>query len=324
MQDATFLRRRASALAMKNVPLINMPPSRNDAAPASDAPLRVLILTDHVGGGTGQHILSLLTAFDPARASVVVLSAGRIHADSPTAQLVRRIPPLSHLDRFPFAQVHTVRALIEELRRTPVDVLHTYGFWPLLYGRLLKRLGVVHHLIENREDDGHLWSATSYRMLRFGKHVPDRILCVSRSVATHVAANERRDGKIIEVIENGATRSEVRYTSEDARRLLGLPPGAFVVGTVASNIDRPIKGIRYLVEAMPTILERVPDAWFLVVGDRSPDSSVEEEMELRHVMHRVVLTGYRDDVADLYPAMDVLVMPSLSEGLPIAPLEAMR
>ena len=316
----TLLRRRRSATSLLHE---GVPPASNGAAPPSGAPSRVLIVTDHIGGGTGRHILSLLGAFDPARASVVVISEGRVHAECLAARLVRRIPRLLRLDRFPFAQAHSLFVLIEELQRAPVDVLHVYGLWPILYGRLLKRLGLVHHLVENREDEGTTWGRHCYWLLRVGRHLADRVVCISRSVATYVAAKEGLD-QAIEVIENGAARTEARYTREDARRLLGLPPGAFVVGTVASHLDRTIKGIRYLVEATPEILRHVPEAWFVMLGERSPDSSVVRELHQRQIMHRVVLPGYRDDVADLYPAMDVLALPSLSEGLSIALLEAMR
>lgn len=316
----TLLTRRRSSTSLLHE---GVPPVINGAALPSGTPSRVLIVTDHMGGGTGRHILSLLGSFDPARASVVVVSEGRVHAECPAARLVRRIPRLSHLHRFPFAQAHNFHVLIEELQRAPVDVLHVYGLWPIMYGRLLKRLGLVHHLVENREDDGHNWGRHCYWLLRAGRHLADRVVCISRSVATHVAAREGLD-LAIEVIENGAVRTEARYTREEARRLLGLPTGAFVIGTVASHLDRPIKGIRYLVEATSEILRHVPEAWFVMVGERSPDSSVVRELHQRQIIHRVVLPGYRDDVADLYPAMDVLALPSLSEGLSIALLEAMR
>jgi glycosyltransferase involved in cell wall biosynthesis len=293
-------------------------------AQPSDAPLRVLILTDHVGGGTGRHILSLVGAFDPARAQVVVMSEGSVHSESPEALRVRRMPRLSHLHRFPFAQAHSLRLLMAELRRSPVDVLHTYGLWPILYGRLLKKLGRVQHLVENRECDGPTWGMHCDPVLRASGSAADRVICVSRSVAEDVAAREGLGDRAIEVIENGATKTEARYSREEARRLLGLPPEAFVIGCVASHIDRPVKGITHLAGAAPEILRRVPDAWFVIVGGRSPGSPVEGEMQRRQIMHRVVLPGYRDDVADLYPAMDVLAMPSLSEGLSIALLEAMR
>jgi len=292
--------------------------------PALDAPLRVLIVTDHVGGGTGQHILSLLTAFDRARIAVAVLSEGKVHSDIPAASLVRRMPRLSLLHRFPFAQAHSLWVLTGELRRSKVDLLHTYGLWPVFYGRFLKRIGSVRHLVENREDDGHIWGTRWYWLLRRTRSSPDRVICVSRAVAQVVAEKEQIDERALVVIENGAPRSAVRYTRDSARALFGLPPGAFVIGAVASNIDRPIKGFRHLIEALPIIVRKVPEARLLLLGDRSPDSPIVQELERRELMQYAVLGGYRDDVADLYPAMDVVAMPSLSEGLPITPLEAMR
>ncbi|MBV6521916.1 MAG: D-inositol-3-phosphate glycosyltransferase [Gemmatimonadaceae bacterium] len=289
-----------------------------------ERPLRVLILADHIGGGTGQHILSLASAFDPGRASVQVMSEGRVHGVTPAAQRVRQIPRLSRLHRFPFAQVHTVLTLVRTLRREPVDVLHTYGLWPVLYGRLLKRLGIVDALVENREDDGHIWGPRPYPLLRATRGIPDRVIAVSHAVAEHVATNEGLDDRVLVAILNGATRTESRYSRESARDLLGIPHDAFVVAAVASNVDRPVKGVRYLVAAFSSVAAALPHARLLLLGDRLPDSAVARDVADRGMTDRVIFAGYRDDVSDLYPAMDLLVMPSLSEGLPIALLEAMR
>ncbi len=297
--------------------------SDRGSAGLSAAPVRVFIVADHIGGGTGRHILSLLESFDPSRVSAVVASEGRVHGESLAVQQVKLIPRLSHFHRFPFAQVHSLLALVKELRRVPVDVLHVYGFWPILYGRFLKIVGLAPHLVENREDDGHNWGWHCYWMLRLGRKIPDRVVCISRSVKEHVAEREQL-GRAIEVIENGAVRTGVKYTRDEARRLLGLPTEAFVIGTVVSQLDRPIKGIRYLVQAIPEILRQDPDAWVVILGEYSPDSLVVQELCRQQVMHRVVLAGYRNDATDLYPAMDVSVLPSLSEGLSMTILEAMR
>lgn len=290
-------------------------------APTSRAPLRVLMVTDHIGGGTGGHILSLLQAFDPAVVSVDVISEGTIFMGGSVAQRVRRIPPLPFLHRFPFGQAHFVRALMRELRHKPVDVLHTYGLWPHLYGRLLKRLGLVRCVVENRESDGHTWSPRFYPLLRASGHIPDRVVCVSHSVASHVTADEGIRGEALVVIENGSA-DIARNTRADARRLLGLPLDAFVVGSVVSQLDRPIKGIRYLVDAALEISRKVPGALVVIIGDTT-NSAIAAAVREGASSQCVVLPGYRDDVGDLYPAMDVFALPSLSEGLPVAPIEAM-
>jgi glycosyltransferase involved in cell wall biosynthesis len=79
-----------------------------------------------------------------------------------------------------------------------------------------------------------------------------------------------------------------------------------------------------LIEAFGAVLEKVPEARLLLLGDRLPNSPIARELSDRDLLKYAVFGGYRDDVGDLYPAMDVVAMPSLSEGLPLTPLEAMR
>jgi len=104
-----------------------------------------------------------------------------------------------------------------------------------------------------------------------------------------------------------------------ARRALGVEPArplAVAVGRLS-----PEKGHQVLLDAMPSVLREVPGAVLLLAGDGP------EEARLRHrarpLGDAVRFLGYRRDVADVYAAADVVVLPSLSEGLPNAALEGM-
>ena len=91
-----------------------------------------------------------------------------------------------------------------------------------------------------------------------------------------------------------------------------------------ANLNRPVKGGEYFVEAAPLIIEAVPEARFLVVGEGALIPALRERAQRLGVGDRIVFAGYRHDVDACYAAMDLSVLTSLSEGLSIALLESMR
>ena len=101
------------------------------------------------------------------------------------------------------------------------------------------------------------------------------------------------------------------------RRKLGLPADALVVGHVGRFDSQ--KNHRFLVE----IFEKMTvDAWLLLVGDGVLRPDVEQQAATLGIRDRIIFTGVRTDVDRLLQAMDVFLMPSLFEGLPVSIVEA--
>jgi glycosyltransferase involved in cell wall biosynthesis len=102
---------------------------------------------------------------------------------------------------------------------------------------------------------------------------------------------------------------------------LGFDPGDVVVGQIAKFDVQ--KAQDDLAAAIPLVLESCPSAKFLFVGDGALRPQIEDQVARLGVDRQVVFTGYRDDVALLLKALDVVVLPSRWEGLPLVLLEAM-
>ena len=121
---------------------------------------------------------------------------------------------------------------------------------------------------------------------------------------------------------NGVNVKRFSPGRSDVRARFGLPADAPVVGYVG-RLTRD-KGIPDLVEAFDAILEAEPGAHLLLVGwvdaaeDRLP-SYIQQRIENHPRIH---CTGFVDDTAPYYRAMDVMVLPSLREGFPNVVLEA--
>jgi glycosyltransferase involved in cell wall biosynthesis len=83
------------------------------------------------------------------------------------------------------------------------------------------------------------------------------------------------------------------------------------------------KGHRTLLRAMSTVVRSVPEARLQICGDGPERSAIVRRAEANGLAENVVLLGFVQDVRPLLAAADVFVMPSLSEGLGVAVLEAM-
>jgi glycosyltransferase involved in cell wall biosynthesis len=116
-------------------------------------------------------------------------------------------------------------------------------------------------------------------------------------------------------------RSVSAGTRSKLRDELDIPPQSPVLGLVGRMF--PVKGHRQMLEMLPAILQRMPDAVLLLVGD-GPERPRCEALATELGLHRNVrFAGQRNDVAKLLKACDLIVVPSESEGLPLTAIEAM-
>jgi glycosyltransferase involved in cell wall biosynthesis len=106
-----------------------------------------------------------------------------------------------------------------------------------------------------------------------------------------------------------------------ARRELGLDADQPVVMTVGRLTV--MKGHRYLIEAVPELLDSFPDLAVVVIGDGHLRAALMDRVARLGVDHAVRFAGHRSDARGLLDAADVFVLPSRHEGMPLAVLEAM-
>lgn len=213
----------------------------------------------------------------------------------------------------------TLRSLI---RRERIELVHTHT---LAAANALGRIGarfsgarVVSHLhIEN-----HFRAATA-PVLRTLDNVTARLCSALVAVSEDTRLAYERQGypRRIEVVYNGVD-GEFAGAGDRVREEFGVPNGAPLVGEIGRLCD--VKGQRELIAA----LADVPDVRAMLVGaDLEQDGAFQVELERRAadlgVRDRVVFAGRRDDVPDVLAALDVVVLPSLTEGLPLVVLEAM-
>ncbi len=113
----------------------------------------------------------------------------------------------------------------------------------------------------------------------------------------------------------------VQQDGELARGMLGIPPEAYVVGSVGRL--RPQKGYHIWLTAAAEVRSAIPHAYFVLIGDGELRPQLEQQAHDLGIAEAVTFLGPRHDVEALYPLFDLFVSSSLWEGLPTVILEAM-
>ncbi len=146
----------------------------------------------------------------------------------------------------------------------------------------------------------------------------DRIIAVSEGIGAFFPAERRR------LIPNGIDLR--RFVPDErrrveARRRWGIVDKAFVIGTVG-RLSRE-KNQRLLLDAAGRLRRDIPGLCVLIAGDGPAEEDLKAVCRRRGLEDRVRFVGRLPEALDAYAAMDVFVLPSLTEGIPLALLEAM-
>lgn len=151
-------------------------------------------------------------------------------------------------------------------------------------------------------------------------HVVAVSAAVRKSIGPGLLPPER-----LTVVHNGVPPRNMATPGSRSRvrEALGLAPTALVLGSVANLHAR--KGLEHLLTAIVRLVEEFPCLHWLAVGrDDGEGGRLDRMAHDAGIARRLHRVGFRFDARDLLPALDVFVLPSLFEGLPVALIEAME
>jgi glycosyltransferase involved in cell wall biosynthesis len=219
--------------------------------------------------------------------------------------------------RRPF-DVGGIRRYLREIRP---HIVHTFLRTASLYGRLaaiLERVPVIVGTEVNIYRQKVWQHVLAERLLMRGT---SRVIASAGLVKDFYVEQIHADPAKVDVIYNAVDWSQLDTTvsRDDLRASLGLARDAKVAGVIARLTEQ--KGHRFLFEAMGRA--RLADVHLLVVGDGELREVLQQDAARRGLTARVHFLGARRDLGNLLGAMDVFVLPSLWEGLPLSLVLAM-
>lgn len=221
------------------------------------------------------------------------------------------------------ADFEYLRGLAREMRSFAPDVVHTHLLGSAVYGNLaalcvdgLPTICTLHGRPDVPDPD------------RF-RAVKARVLTRSSNTIAYVSEDLRRwaepflgvPHRLGRVVHNGVRFDDPRPSGRE-RAECGVGPGEVLIGAVG-NV-RPAKDYATLLRAAALVRARRPDVRFAIAGDdRTPLTARLKGLSTDlGVSDGIVFLGFRSDVAELLSSFDVFVSSSLTEGLPLATVEA--
>lgn len=208
------------------------------------------------------------------------------------------------------------------LRKTGASVLQTHGYKPNVLGLFLSRLtGTPWVAFIHGDTNENAKVRFYFKMERFFARRADRIVAVCEAMKKRLVGGGFPENRTVAV----PNALEIKPGEGDqpglSREAFGLGASDTVLGVVGRF--SPEKGHAVFLEALRLVRERHVGIKALLVGDGQEESALRDFCAAHGLSDSVVFAGYQKDVAPFYRLMDVLVIPSFSEGMPNVALEGM-
>jgi glycosyltransferase involved in cell wall biosynthesis len=285
----------------------------------SQSPLRLAHLIESDGPGGAERVVADLASEFQARGdnNVVFLPA---NGDGWLArQLQGTGVTIEHfrIDR-PFSPA-CARSLADGFRRHRIDLAHSHEFSMAVYGAWASWLAGVQHVITMHGSRYYAAHLRRRLAMRAAIAMSGRTIAVSHSLADHLSKDLHIRRSRIDTILNGVR--PFKPTQSTLRKELRLADDERLIVSVG-NLYR-LKGHEYLIDALGMLAANHPRVHLAISGRGDMATALVARARALGVSNRLHLLGLRSDVPAVLAAADIFVLPSLSEGLPLALLEAM-
>jgi len=292
--------------------------------------LKVLhVITDTNIGGAGRYLLYLLP--QPAFRDVDIAVAcpdGELSVRLEAAGIRR----LNISGRDISFSPRLTRELAALVKAEKPDIVHTHGS---LSGRIaarMRKIPVVYtkHGQVRTPDRRGIASSQAGPFTRLVNRVATRVLADRVIAVSDRVRKELEDSGIqpsmITVIPNGIDLSPYRQKAKRTSKAKAADADAqgkrsFLIGTVARL--SPEKGIDTLLDAAKIVVTSYPSARFVIAGTGPLERELAQKVRDLRLENCVRMAGFVDNVPGLFSGLDLYVLPSDTEGIPLALLEAM-
>lgn len=298
----------------------------------SENKIMVMILINQLGyGGAPKLIFDLVRAFNKEYFEVkVAMWGGRRDLYEDISQLGVEVIDFQGKTKY---DIIAFLRLYKYLKKNKVNILHTHLPFSHIIGRLAGRLAGVPKIVSTLHNVYQSQHLVSSLIDRWSLDFSDIVTAVSPSVEISYFQNSKvfeiedlNNGKDHFTIYNGVDISKIDYflnkvNKEEKATSLRLVSNKFNI--ICAARLHPNKGHIYLIKAIAKISYYSQDIHLYLLGDGPLEEFLKEQVKELKIEKYVTFLGYRKDVYEIFTLADILVLPSLNEGLPIVAPEAM-
>ena len=208
-------------------------------------------------------------------------------------------------------------AILSVIGKRRPNLFHVHSrrgadLWGAIAARLVRTPSIVTRRVDNPES--RLATKLKYRSF-------DKVITISEGIKRVLISQGVPECHIecvrsaIDVSEYGKKCRKKWFRSE-----FGLPKECLIIGMVAQFIAR--KGHKYMLKAFEEIHEEYPNTFLIFFGRGPLETEVKSQVAQKGLMNKVLFAGFRKDIANLLPCLDILVHPALMEGLGVSLIQA--
>ncbi len=288
--------------------------------------IRLLFLSDHLGYADGvihgatTYFLNVLPALKAAEINLQACFLRMRHPISEKLEINAIHPHFLGRGKW---DPRALSDLVRLIKKHEINLVHAAGMKGILLGRAASRIGRCKFIMHLHDTSV---PGALFRLLHRGMvGWTDRCLVISNAVGDVARTEFGLRPEQVTLLYNGIDLDKISTPSQDARRHIRrefhLPGNAPVIG-ITGRLS-PEKGHELFLREMPNLLRTHPMVHLLIVGDGPTKTACELLIEKLGIGSVVRLTGHRMDIPDILKAIDVMVAPSLREGLSYSVIEAM-
>ena len=214
------------------------------------------------------------------------------------------------------------KKIISFCQEKKIDVVHCHLPWSGFLGRIIHEKSHIPLIYTEHNIQEHYHPVTK-NLNKFSFNSQNLAIGVSADVSRSIKKNI--DPTIpVKTVLNGVNTFRFQKDREKGfskRKDLSIPFGAVVVGTIA--VFREQKSILDWVKAFKEVNKEHPDTYGIIVGAGPQKEKIQNRVHELELTKRIIMPGLQTDTVSYFSAMDIYMMSSKFEGLPIALLEAM-
>jgi glycosyltransferase involved in cell wall biosynthesis len=216
-----------------------------------------------------------------------------------------------------------LKKMYQYVKNHDIKLIHSHEFAMNFHGTLLSQISGVPCIttVHGKKYYPDKWSRRFiYRYI--SKH--SNLVAVSDDLKQFLVSEIEIKDRLINVLPNGVNIDDFKPSDlvrTETRLKLGITDDQVLIGAVGNLY--PVKGHTFLIDAAALVCKEYPQTVFMIAGRGQLEQELKEQAAQLGIENNILFLGFRDDVHRLLQAMDVFVMSSLSEGLPVSILEAM-
>lgn len=288
--------------------------------------LGLLYVIDGLEFGGGERVfLQLAEGFkDNYRIYVAAEAGGSFEKKIKNMHI--RFLPVEMKKQLSLKPILQIKGIIQKYH---INILHSQGARVDFYSRIAGKIAGVPYIVSTiaMPVEGFDVGNLKKKIYRFADYLTerfvDRFIVVSESLKHMLTGKRGIPAHRVARIYNGIELD--RYRPSRSRNAIKKSWGIYEDAPVIGSFGRLVwqKGFKYLLRAIPQIIMKIENAKFLIAGDGKLRADLEKLAAELKITDNVIFTGYRTDINFLLDCIDILVVPSVKEGLPMIILEAM-